>query len=191
MPSTILGENAVTLPTGTTANRPTPEAGMVRYNTSNSSFEGYNNGSWVNVANNTNGGVPLTASIQRINEVTTVSATGATGTVNFDLLTQAVLYYTSNASDNWTLNIRGNSSTTLNNTLNIGESATMSFLVTNGSTAYRATALNIDGSAVTPKFQGGVAPSAGNINSVDIYNYTVFKTANATFTVFASLTKFA
>lgn len=125
-------------------------------------------------------------------ERTTVSATAATGTINYDAVTQSVLYYTSNASANWTLNIRGNSGTTLSSMLAVGDAITVTFLVTNGSTAYYPTALQIDGSAVTPKYQGGTAWAAGNASSIDAYVYTVIKTAaTPTYTVFASQTKFA
>jgi hypothetical protein len=117
-------------------------------------------------------------------ERTTVSATAATGTVNFDAVTQGVLYYTTNASANWTLNIRGNSGTTLNSLLAVGDSITVAFLVTNGSTARYQTALNIDGVAQTVKYSGGTAPSAGNASSIDAYSFTIIKTAaTPTYTV--------
>jgi hypothetical protein len=117
-------------------------------------------------------------------ERTTVSATAATGTVAFDAVTQGVLYYTTNASANWTLNIRGNSGTTLSSLLDVGDSITVAFLATNGSTAYYQTALNIDGSAQTVKWSNGVAPSAGNASSVDAYSFTIIKTAaTPTYTV--------
>jgi hypothetical protein len=121
----------------------------------------------------------------------TVSATAATGTVNFDALTQGVLYYTTNASANWTLNVRGDGSTTLNDSLVTGDSITIVFLVTQGATAYYGSALTIDGSAVTPKYITGTAFSAGNASSIDSYVYTIIKTGSATFTVLASQTKFA
>jgi hypothetical protein len=125
-------------------------------------------------------------------ERTTVSATAATGTINFDAVTQGVLYYTSNASANWTLNIRGNSGTTLSSILAVGDAITVTHLVTQGSTAYYNSAVQIDGSAVTPKYQGGTAFAAGNASSIDAYVYTVVKTAaTPTYTVFASQTKFA
>ena len=125
-------------------------------------------------------------------ERTTVSATAATGTIAYDALTQGVLYYTTNASANWTLNIRGNSTTTLNSILAVGDAITVTFLVQQGTTAYYPTALQIDGSAVTPRYQGGTAWAAGNASSIDAYVYTVIKTAaTPTYTVFASQTKFA
>ena len=121
-------------------------------------------------------------------ERTTVSATAATGTINFDASTQGVLYYTSDASANWTLNVRGDSSTTLNSILATGDALTVSFLVTNGSTAYYQTAFNIDGttSGVTLEYSGGTVPASGNASSVDVYTYTIIKTASETYTVFGA-----
>lgn len=125
-------------------------------------------------------------------ERTTVSATAATGTINFDAVTQGILYYTTNASANFTLNIRGNSTTTLNSILAVGDSITVVFMNTNGGTAYYPTAYQIDGSAVTPKWQGGFAPTSGNASSIDAYTLTIIKTAaTPTYTVFASQVRFA
>lgn len=124
-------------------------------------------------------------------EVATVSATAATGTINYDVTTQSVLYYTTNASGNFTVNFRGSSGTSLNTIMATGESLSATFLVTNGSTAYYNSAVTIDGNSVTPKWQGGTAPTSGNASSVDSYTYVIIKTGSATFTVLASVTKFA
>jgi hypothetical protein len=125
-------------------------------------------------------------------EKVTISATAAgSATHNFDVVTQSVLYYTTNASGNFTLNIRGDGSTTLDSLLNTGDALTVVFLVTNGATAYYHSTLTIDGSSVTPKWQGGTAPSSGNTSSIDSYSYTVIKTGSAAFTVLASQTRFA
>ena len=124
-------------------------------------------------------------------ETTTISATAATGTINYDVTTQSVLYYTTNASANWTLNLTFSSGTTMNTAMSTGQSLTIVFLNTNGATAYYPTAFQIDGSAVTPKWQGGTAPTAGNASSIDSYVFNIIKTASATFTVLASQTKFA
>jgi len=126
-----------------------------------------------------------------IAEVDTISATAATGTINFDITTQSVLYYTSNASANWTVNFRGSSGTSLNTLMQTGESISATFLVTQGSTAYYNSAVTIDGTSVTPKWQGGTAPTSGNASSVDCYTYVIQKTGSATFAVLASQTKFA
>lgn len=120
-------------------------------------------------------------------ERTTVSATAATGTINFDAVTQGVLYYTTNASANWTLNVRGSSGATLNSILATSDSITVAFLVAQGSTAYRHTALTIDGNAQTVLWSGGTAPAAGNASSVDAYTFTIIKTAGTpTYTVFGA-----
>lgn len=126
-------------------------------------------------------------------ERTTVSATAATGTIAFDLVTQGVLYYTTNASANFTLNFRGNATTTLTSMLAVGDSISAVFLNTNGATAFYPTAFQIDGSAVTPKWSGGTAPAAGNASSIDGYTFTIIKTAaTPTYTVLAGgATKFA
>lgn len=124
-------------------------------------------------------------------ETTTISATAATGTIAYDVTTQSVLYYTSNASANWTVNFRGSSGTSLNTLMSTGQSVTVTFLVTQGSTAYYNNAVQVDGSSVTPKYQGGTAWSAGNASSIDAYTYTIVKTGNAAFTVFAAQTRFA
>jgi len=129
--------------------------------------------------------------IKALIEGATVSATAATGTINYDAATQAVVYYTSNASANWTVNFRGSGSLSLNSMMQTGQSLTVAFLVTQGSTAYYNSAVQVDGSSVTPKWQGGTAPSAGNASSIDSYVYTIIKTGAATFTVLASQTKFA
>lgn len=130
-------------------------------------------------------------SVQSLLEKATVSATAATGTINFDALTQSVLYYTTNASANFTVNVRGSASVSLNTIMQTGQSITVAFLVTNGGTAYYPTAFQVDGGAITPKWQGGTAPTGGNTSSIDLYAYTIIKTGNATFTVLASQSKFA
>ena len=124
-------------------------------------------------------------------ELTLTSATAATGAINIDAMVSAIDIRTSNATANWTINVRGNSVTTLNSIMSTGEQISIVFESPNGGTAYYPTAFNVDGSAVTPKWLGGSAPSSGNINSTDVYVYTIRKTGAATFTVIASQNKFA
>jgi hypothetical protein len=132
----------------------------------------------------------LGAVFQDAAEVTTVSATAATGTINYDVTTQSVLYYTTSASANWTVNVRGNGTTSLNTLMSTGQALTVVFLVTQGSTAYYNNAFQIDGSSVTPKYQGGTAPTSGNASGIDAYSYTIIKTGSAAFTVLAAQTQF-
>ena len=133
----------------------------------------------------------LSALLNNISETATVSATAATGTINYYVTSQSVLYYTTNATGNFTINIAASSGTTLNTALGIGQAVTVVFLNTNGATPYYNSAVTIDGVSVTPKWQGGSAPTSGNASSVDIYSYTILKTASATYTVFASQSQFA
>jgi len=140
-----------------------------------------------------------TTEIAQILEAAAVTSYSATGTVVYNVLDQgAVAYFTSSASSNWVLNLRGSSTTSLVNLVNTGESLTIAMLVTNGATAFYQSAMQIDGTAVTSvtKWQGGTAPSSGNASSVDIYSITAVKVANTStvasaFTVFASQTQFA
>ena len=117
-------------------------------------------------------------------ELWTVSATAATGTIQFDCITQGVLYYTTASSANWTLNFRGNSGTTLASVMNTGDAITVNFLATNTTAYYQSTAVTVDTNAtVTVKWSGGTAPTAGNASSTDIYSYTIVKTGASAFTV--------
>jgi len=123
-------------------------------------------------------------------ETATISAIAATGTINYDVTTQSVLYYTTDASANWTVNFRASSGTSLNTAMSSGEAITVVFLVTQGSTAYYNNAVQVDGTSVTPKYQGGTAPTSGNASGVDAYSYTIVKTGSAAFTIFAAQTQF-
>ena len=127
----------------------------------------------------------------QINERTTVTGTGIGSSLDFDTLTQTVYYSTGNATANCTVNIRGNSGTTLDNLMSNGQSTCVTVFLTNGATPYYISNVTIDGASGTPKYQGGSAPTAGNPNSVDVYTFNIIKTASATYSVFASQTRFA
>lgn len=120
-----------------------------------------------------------------------IVASAATGTINFDVTTSTIWYYTSNATANHTLNFRHSSGASLNSVLTTGDAITVVWLNTNGATPYYPNVIQVDGSTITPKFQNGTAFSAGNASSIDAYSFTIIKTASATFTVLASQTKFA
>lgn len=123
-------------------------------------------------------------------ETWSVVVAAPTGTINFDAQTAAVVYYTSNATGNWTLNVRGDGSTTLNSLLAVGQSATVAFVAVNGATPFYANVIQVDGSTVTPKWLGSV-PSSGVANSFEVYTLVVVKTAaTPTYTVLASKTAF-
>lgn len=129
--------------------------------------------------------------IKALFEASTITASAPAATTNYDVLTQVVQYYTTNTANNFTLNIRGNSTTSLNSVLAIGQSVTMVLLVTNGATAYYANVIQIDGTTITPKWQFGLAPTGGSASSIDSYTFAIVKTANATYTVLGSVMKYA
>ena len=123
------------------------------------------------------------------NETVNVVASAPSATTNFYIQSGGVQYYTSNAANNWTLNIAFSSGTSLNTALSTGQSVTFTLVTTQGSTAYYNNAVTIDGTSVTPKWIGG-APTAGNASGLDVYRFAVVKTASATYTVLASLTQY-
>jgi hypothetical protein len=133
----------------------------------------------------------LAAVFTNVAETATVSATAATGTIALYPSTQSILYYTSNASANWTTNITFSSGTTMDTAMSTGQTMTVTFWVTQGTTAYYNNLVWVDGAVtgVTTKWLGG-APTAGNVSGVDVYTYSVTKTGSATFTVLATIAQF-
>ena len=128
--------------------------------------------------------------VRGLEEDINVVASAATGTINLEVDTASIWYYTSNATANHTLNIRYNSSAgSLNTALAVGDAITVVWLNTNGATAYYPNVIQIDGSTVTPKVPAAI--TAGNASSIDAYSFTIIKTASATFTVLETQTKFA
>jgi len=110
------------------------------------------------------------------------------GTYNYNTFTHAVAYDTTTTTANRGLNFQY-----INSQMNIGQSRTVTWILTMGATAYYPTTISIDNTDVTSsvKWQGGSAPTSGNANGLDIYTFTIIKTADATFTVLASQTQFA
>jgi hypothetical protein len=124
-------------------------------------------------------------------ETANTVAAAPSATTNFYLASGAVQNYTTNAANNWTLNFAFSAGTSLNTAMAVGDSMSCTLITAQGSTAYYNSAVTIDGTSVTPKWQGGTAPTSGNASSLDVYTYVIYKTASATYTVLASQTKFA
>jgi len=122
-------------------------------------------------------------------ENATVSTTYIT-TFTYDILTQAVYFQNVALGSNFTVNLRGNSSTALNAALAVGESVTVALLTKQNNTTFYNNVIQVDGTTVTAIWQGGTAPTAGNASSTDVYTYTAIKTAASTYTVLAAQTQF-
>ena len=132
-------------------------------------------------------GALVTSLIENIN--VSNNASGNSG-VNLYTNSGSVLYYTSAATSNFSLNIAASNSIQLNSLLSNNQSITVVFLNTTDSNGYYLTSLTIDGSSVTPIWLGGSAPSSGIASGIDAYSFTIIKTASATYTVLATQTGF-
>jgi len=128
--------------------------------------------------------------IRGLEEDVNVVAAAATGTINFDVSTASVWYYTTNATANHTLNFRYSAGASLSSKLAVGDAITLVWLNTNGATAYYPNVIQIDASTVTPKVPAAI--TAGNASAIDAYTFTIVKTAaTPTYVVLESQTKFA
>jgi hypothetical protein len=114
-----------------------------------------------------------------------------TGTINIDITGNTVVYFTANSTANWGFNLRANSTVTMDNFLANNQATTITIMVSQGATAYYPNAHFIDSTSITPKWQGGTAPTSGDASSINAYTYSIIKTAPATYTVLASASKFA
>ena len=131
-------------------------------------------------------------------ETITINTTALSGITTFSSTSGTVNYYTTAATASFNFNLT--SSTTLNLSLPVGQSITFTALTTQGNPAYAVitgtggATVQIDGvllASGNTYWQGGTAPASGNVNGIDVYNFTVIKTAaTPTYTVLASQTKF-
>ena len=162
------------------------QEGMFAYLADTNATVFYNGTAWEGIGDMSNG------TLTSPKETIALSAVAATGAININVIDSSVDIRTVNASGNWTLNVRGSVSTTLDSIMSTGEQISIVFESPQGATAYYPTAFTIDGVAPTyTKWLGGTAPSSGNINSNDVYIYTIRKTGAAAFNVIASQNKFA
>ena len=78
----------------------------------------------------------------------------------------------------------------INTSMAVGDAISVTIITTAAAGGYSAQ-LTIDGVAVTEKWNGGSAPSAGGSSGNDYYTYNIIKTGNATYTVLANVVNFA
>ena len=146
-----------------------------------------------NVTLGSGGAADVSAGELKITPVTEEGSveSSTSGTINVDCDSKGVIFFNVAQTANRTINFRGDGSTTLNSYMATNDVITISVMMTQTGSAYYLNAVQIDGSSVTPEWQGGSAPSSGNANSIDVYSFTIFKTGSAAYTVLASQVQFA
>ena len=107
---------------------------------------------------------------------------------DIDLANGMVHHFTTQETTTSTPNIRFDSSTTLDSKMSVGDSISITLITTAASSGYSAN-ITIDGSPITENWVGGNAPTGGGSSGVDVYSYTIVKTATATYVVIANLSK--
>ena len=134
------------------------------------------------VTSGTNNSISLIgATLSSIKENITVSATAASAAsiIQFDAATQNVLYYTLPATGTFRLNIRGNSSTTLDNYMSIGQSISIAFLTETSNPTYGINPsgpITIDGNFLEfpVKWVNAIFPTATTY-AINAYLFTIIK----------------
>lgn len=124
----------------------------------------------------------------------TVYAVTPSSTVNIDILNNgAITWFTGTVGSDFTLNLRGNSSTTFLSQIDNYQTVTIVVVTNVGSTVYYNTVFNIDGAAQTVKWVNGLAPASTTIdpNTMVAYTYTITRTTLSNFVVFGSFTGYA
>jgi hypothetical protein len=147
------------------------------------------NGNITSSGNLTLAGTLTGGAIRYMFENANIIAASPPVTTDINVISGAIQYWTGNVASNVVANIRGDANTPLNSLLGIGQSSTIAFMLPQ-STAYFVNFIKVDNANVTPVWQGGSTAAVGNANSIDLYTFTVIKTANATFRVFASQTRY-
>jgi hypothetical protein len=131
--------------------------------------------------------------VRNIVELAKINTTPISANTTIDLANGSVQFWTSNSSSNTTVNIIWSGTTTLNTAVAVGESVSGALLFTNGANTFYPTTYQIDGTAITPRWQANTVPSSGNASSIDIYTFTIIKTAAGsppTYTMLAGQTQF-
>jgi hypothetical protein len=113
--------------------------------------------------------------IENTTIINDVGRVGSGTTIDLDLDSSSIYYFTQPAVGNWTVNFRANVGTALTNFLNVGDSLTVAMNTVQGSTAYYNNAVKIDGISVTPRYYGSLTINSGNPNSLDLYTYVIVR----------------
>ena len=110
---------------------------------------------------------------------------------NIDLENGMVQLYTTADTTICTPDLRMSASVSLNSVLDVGDTIVVTLMSTAGASAFSAQ-VTIDTAAVTEKWVGGAAPSAGGAAGIDTYTYTITKLTNTpTWNVIGNVTNAA
>ena len=113
------------------------------------------------------------------------------GTVYHDVLTHGMVYHsTANAGNVINFSLRGDANTTFDSLIDIGKVTTFTVFSPSNNTSYYISAFLIDGSVQSVKWSSSFNSTATG-SGVDVYSYTILKTAANTFSVFGNFTNFA
>ena len=133
----------------------------------------------------------LKLSIVQVLETANIFATPISGNVNIDIGNNTSYFFSANVAGNVTFNLRGTTTVSFDTTVAIGKTASVAIALQQGSTKYKAN-LYIDGVLQTPYWLGNSAPgyATSQQQSIDVYTYTVFKTAATTYSILAANSNF-
>jgi hypothetical protein len=134
--------------------------------------------------------------IQQLIEKSTKIDSSLTGAQILGIGSGAIFYYSANSTGNFQFVIQASNDAPLNSVMSDNDVTTVVAFTTQGTLAYRLTALTIPSltegvtSTVNVFWFGGTSYPPANVNAIDVYTITIVKTANHTFNVFASQSSF-
>jgi hypothetical protein len=149
-----------------------------------------NVGGIVTIAGNVTVAGALSGGVGYLLERANVVADSAPAITDISLIDASVMYWNANSTANVTANIRGNATTPLNSLMAVNQTATLALFLPISTTPYYVEAVKIDNTTVTPVWLNGNTILSGNANSIDVYTFTIIKTASATYKVFATQSTF-
>jgi hypothetical protein len=133
----------------------------------------------------------LSISLTRVLEEANINSIAIGGNVNIDVVDSTVFFFNANTTANVTFNIRANTQNTFDSVTAIGETTSLAIAVKHGTVRHQAN-LAIDGVTQTLYYAGNTRPANVSISSAEInlFSYSIFKTAANTYTVISANTLF-
>jgi hypothetical protein len=124
-------------------------------------------------------------------EEANINSIAVGGNVNIDVVNTTVFFFNANTTANVTFNLRANTQNTFDSVTAIGETTSVAIAVKHGDVRHEAN-LSIDGVIQTLYYAGNTRPANVAITSpeINLFSYSVFKTAANTYTVISANTVF-